>query len=281
MVHKQKRATGSLFTSVPMIFTLPAVVGGILIIGPLCALGINIPWADVGVLMGDPQVWEATRLSVSTALISTLCCGLLGLPMSLVLSAVVARSRWQRAGSILYGLLYTPIIMSPVVSGLALTFFWGRRGMIGEFLHDWGVNIPFTPVAVILAQIFVGLPFFVATAVTTLRAIPREYEELAVVEGATAGEVTRKVLLPLAAPGIATAFLLSFARALGEYGATVTFAGNIAGKTRTIPLNIELMLSSNLMDQALGSALMLISLYLLVVGIALLIRILSTLRGSL
>lgn len=281
MVHKQKRATGSLFTSVPMIFTLPAVVGGILIIGPLCALGINIPWADVGVLMRDPHVWEATRLSVSTALISTLCCGLLGLPMSLVLSAVVARSRWQRAGSILYGLLYTPIIMSPVVSGLALTFFWGRRGIIGEFLHDWGVNIPFTSVAVILAQIFVGLPFFVATAVTTLRAIPREYEELAVVEGATAGEVTRKVLLPLAAPGIATAFLLSFARALGEYGATVTFAGNIAGKTRTIPLNIELMLSSNLMDQALGSALMLISLYLLVVGIALLIRTLSTLRGSL
>ena len=181
---------------------------------------------------------------------------------------------------VLYAFLYTPVILSPVVSGLALTFFWGRRGLIGQWLNEVGVSIPFTPLAVVLTQIFVGLPFFVATAVTTLRTIPREFEELAYVEGATPWEITRKVLLPLSYPGLATAFLLAFARALGEYGATVTFAGNIAEKTRTIPLNIELMLSSNFMPEALGSSLMLISLYLIILGLALLLIALQRLRGA-
>ena len=147
--------------------------------------------------------------------------------------------------------------------------------MIGTYLYQAGISIPFTPNAVIIAQVFVALPFFVATAVTTLQAIPREYEEIALVEGAKPAEITFKVLLPLV-----TAFLLSFARALGEYGATVTFAGNVQGKTQTIPLAIDLAINSSDIPSALGSALILISLYLGIFGVLGLIRALKKLRES-
>lgn len=268
------------FRSVPWVFALPASIGVFAILGPLAGLAFHIPWKDTAQLLSHPDALAATRLSVLTALISTAVCGVLGLPLSLIFTQVLDRTRWKKLSMVLYAFLYTPVILSPVVSGLALTFFWGRRGLVGQWLNEVGVSIPFTPLAVVLTQIFVGLPFFVATAVTTLRTIPREFEELAYVEGATPWEITRKVLLPLSYPGLATAFLLAFARALGEYGATVTFAGNIAEKTRTIPLNIELMLSSNFMSEALGSSLMLISLYLIILGLALLLIALQRLRGA-
>ena len=191
------------------------------------------------------------------------------------------RSRLHRFGTVLYAIIYTPVILSPVVSGLGLLFFWGRKGLIGSYLYQAGISIPFTSNAVIIAQTFVALPFFVATAVTTLQAIPREYEEIALVEGAGPAEVTFKVLLPLAAPGLATAFLLSFARALGEYGATVTFAGNVQGKTQTIPLAIDLAINSSDLPSALGSALILISLYLGIFGVLGLARALKKLRERL
>ncbi|WP_424824979.1 molybdate ABC transporter permease subunit, partial [Rothia mucilaginosa] len=242
-------------------------------------LFLNIPWSQLGSIF-TPQVLGAANLSLSTAAASTLICGLLGAPLALVLSKVLNRSRLHRFGSVLYAIIYTPVILSPVVSGLGLLFFWGRKGMIGTYLYQAGISIPFTPNAVIIAQVFVALPFFVATAVTTLQAIPREYEEIALVEGAKPAEITFKVLLPLAAPGLATAFLLSFARALGEYGATVTFAGNVQGKTQTIPLAIDLAINSSDIPSALGSALILISLYLGIFGVLGLIRALKKLRES-
>ena len=271
------RTPGSgLFASVPVLFLVPASLGIFLIAGPLLGLFLNIPWSQ----LGSPQVLGAANLSLSTAAASTLICGLLGAPLALVLSKVLNRSRLHRFGSALYAIIYTPVILSPVVSGLGLLFFWGRKGMIGTYLYQAGISIPFTSNAVIIAQVFVALPFFVATAVTTLQAIPREYEEIALVEGAKPAEITFKVLLPLAAPGLATAFLLSFARALGDYGATVTFAGNVQGKTQTIPLAIDLAINSSDIPSALGSALILISLYLGIFGILGLIRALKKLRES-
>lgn len=274
------RTPGSrLFASVPVLFLVPASLGVFLIAGPLLGLFLNIPWKQLGNIF-IPQVLGAANLSLSTAAASTLICGLLGAPLALVLSKVLNRSRLHRFGSVLYAIIYTPVILSPVVSGLGLLFFWGRKGMIGTYLYQAGISIPFTPNAVIIAQVFVALPFFVATAVTTLQAIPREYEEIALVEGAKPAEITFKVLLPLAAPGLATAFLLSFARALGEYGATVTFAGNVQGKTQTIPLAIDLAINSSDIPSALGSALILISLYLGIFGVLGLIRALKKLRES-
>ncbi|GGH60671.1 ABC transporter permease [Rothia aerolata] len=271
--------TSSAHRSVPAAFTVPALLGVLVIAGPFLGLMVNIPWTEAWQLMTSPEALSSVKLSVATALIATVICGLLGLPLSLYLTKVIDRSRYRKLGLVLYALLYTPVILSPVVSGLALTFFWGRLGLVGSLLDGAGVVIPFTSTAVVVTQVFVGLPFFVATAVTSLRAVPAEFEHIALVEGATPWEVTSKVLLPVAAPGLATAFLLSFARALGEYGATVTFAGNIAEKTRTIPLNIELMLSSNLMPQALGSALQLMSLYLIVLGIGLFLVSLRRIRS--
>lgn len=274
------RTPGSrLFASVPVLFLVPASLGIFLIAGPLLGLFLNIPWNQLSSIF-TPQVLGAANLSLSTAAASTLICGLLGAPLALVLSKVLNRSRLHRFGSVLYAIIYTPVILSPVVSGLGLLFFWGRKGMIGTYLYQAGISIPFTPNAVIIAQVFVALPFFVATAVTTLQAIPREYEEIALVEGAKPAEITFKVLLPLAAPGLATAFLLSFARALGEYGATVTFAGNVQGKTQTIPLAIDLAINSSDIPSALGSALILISLYLGIFGVLGLIRALKKLRES-
>lgn len=278
--HRAPRSSAHLFVSVPRSFTIPAFIGLLVIAGPLLGLFLNVPWSQLGTVF-TPQVMGAANLSLSTATISTLICGLLGAPISLLLSKVLNRSRLHRFGAVLYAIIYTPVILSPVVSGLGLLFFWGRKGLIGSYLYQAGISIPFTSNAVIIAQTFVALPFFVATAVTTLQAIPSEYEEIALVEGAGPAEVTFKVLLPLAAPGLATAFLLSFARALGEYGATVTFAGNVQGKTQTIPLAIDLAISSSDLPSALGSALILISLYLGIFGVLGLARTLKKLRERL
>lgn len=278
--HRAPRSSAHLFVSVPRSFTIPAFIGLLVIAGPLLGLFLNVPWSQLGTVF-TPQVMGAANLSLSTATISTLICGLLGAPISLLLSKVLNRSRLHRFGAVLYAIIYTPVILSPVVSGLGLLFFWGRKGLIGSYLYQAGISIPFTSNAVIIAQTFVALPFFVATAVTTLQAIPHEYEEIALVEGAGPAEVTFKVLLPLAAPGLATAFLLSFARALGEYGATVTFAGNVQGKTQTIPLAIDLAINSSDLPSALGSALILISLYLGIFGVLGLARTLKKLRERL
>ena len=267
------------FTAVPRYFAVPALLGFLLILGPLVGLLYNIPWMRLHDII-DKEVLDAARLSLTTASISTLICGLLGAPLALVLSKVLSRSRLKKFGGVLYAIIYTPVILSPVVSGLGLLFFWGRKGMIGEHLYHLGIIIPFTPIAVILAQTFVALPFFVATAVTTLQAIPEEYEQIARVEGAKSSEITHRVLLPLAAPGIATAFLLSFARALGEFGATVTFAGNVQGKTETIPLGIELAIAGGSMSSALGNALMLISLYVCIFGLLGLFSAVKKLRAK-
>lgn len=272
----KKRTT---FSVVPWYFTIPSLIGLALILGPLLGLLYNIPWMGLHEII-DEEVVGATQLSLVTASISTLICGVIGAPLALTLCKVLDRSRLCGAGSLLYAIIYTPIIFSPVVSGLGLLFFWGRKGIIGAALYDAGIKITFTTTAVIIAQVFVALPFFVASAVTTLQAIPREYEEIAEVEGAKASEITYRVLLPLAAPGIATGFLLSFARALGEFGATVTFAGNVKGKTETIPLSIDLAISGGNMSGALGSALMLISLYVCIFGLLGLFSVVKNLRAK-
>ena len=159
------RTPGSrLFASVPVLFLVPASLGIFLIAGPLLGLFLNIPWNQLGSIF-TPQVLGAANLSLSTAAASTLICGLLGAPLALVLSKVLNRSRLHRFGSVLYAIIYTPVILSPVVSGLGLLFFWGRKGMIGTYLYQAGISIPFTPNAVIIAQVFVALPFVVATAV--------------------------------------------------------------------------------------------------------------------
>ncbi|OIJ35397.1 molybdenum ABC transporter permease [Rothia kristinae] len=273
----------------PVWLYLPAGIAFLLILGPLAALVGHIPWPRLGQLLAEPSARSALRLSLGTAATATGCCLVVGLPLSLLLARALgddaARTgagpghRLARLGTGAIALVvYAPLVLSPVVSGLAMTYFWGRQGWLGRHLEPWGLGVDFTSWAVVLVQVFVALPFFVATTVTALRSVPRRFEEIAATEGATRGEVVRRVLIPHILPGLATAMLLSFARALGEYGATITFAGNIAGITRTIPLNIEIALNSNDVPAALGSCIMLLALYLMVVGFLGLAQALGGLR---
>ncbi len=267
---------------------VPAGIALLLVVGPLVGLIVKIPWDRAQELLTAPSAVSSLKLSLSTAIVATIVCVVVGLPLSLLLSQWARRHSERRGarGSSLVPVLgggiafivYAPLVLSPVVSGLALMFFWGRNGLLGKIMASGGLSVSFTSWAVVLAQVFVSLPFFVSTAVTALSSIPGRFEEIAATEGARRGEIVRKVLLPLAAPGLVTAAVLSFARALGEFGATITFAGNIDGITRTIPLNIELGLSSDDVDAALGSCIMLLALYIVVVALLVLARWLGNLR---
>ena len=236
----------------------------VVIAGPIVGLLVTIPWSRLPQLVTTDEAVTSFRLSVLTASASTVVCIALGTPLALWLRQW-ARQRPQLVG-VLELMVYAPLVLSPVVSGLALVFFWGRRGLVGEWLDNMGIPIAYSTWGVVVVQVFVSLPFFVATLATALRAIPILLEEAAATEGATRGQIMRHIVLPLAAPGMVTGAVLSFARSLSEYGATLTFAGNVAGQSRTIPLLVSLGLSSGDMDQALGACILLLGIYLLVMG---------------
>ena len=241
-----------------------AFIAMVVIAGPIVGLLVTIPWSRLPQLVTTDEAVTSFRLSVLTASASTVVCIALGTPLALWLRQW-ARQRPQLVG-VLELMVYAPLVLSPVVSGLALVFFWGRRGLVGEWLDNMGIPIAYSTWGVVVVQVFVSLPFFVATLATALRAIPILLEEAAATEGATRGQIMRHIVLPLAAPGMVTGAVLSFARSLSEYGATLTFAGNVAGQSRTIPLLVSLGLSSGDMDQALGACILLLGIYLLVMG---------------
>lgn len=255
---------------------IPATIALLLVVGPILALAFNIPWDRSWELLTQPEALQTLSLSLSTAVVATVLCAVLGFPLAL---AVHHHGRnHPRWAAVVQVLVYAPLVLSPVVSGLALTFLWGRKGLVGQYLDQVGIPIAFTTAAVVLTQVFVALPFFVSTVVTALRGIPLRFEEIAATEGATRWEIMSRVIIPLCLPGIFTGMILGFARALGEYGATLTFAGNVAGVTRTIPLHIELGLSSNDMDRALGAVIMLLAVYVLIIGMIAVIRMVSQQR---
>lgn len=264
-------------TAVPATFALVALVAILLLLGPLVALLLNIPWDRAVELVTDAAAVQSLTLSLSTALTATALCVVLGLPLSLWLVELMRRHRgWGEAVQLI---VFAPLVLSPVVSGLALVFFWGRNALVGGYLESIGIQVAYTSLAVIVVQVFVALPFFVSTTVTALRGIPVELAEAAALDGASRWQIIRRILVPIALPGIAAGMVLSFARALSEYGATLTFAGNVAGETRTIPLLVELGLSANDMDRALGACIMLIGVYVLVVGVIALTRMKGHSRG--
>lgn len=255
---------------------IPATIALLLVVGPILALAFNIPWDRSWELLTQPEALQTLSLSLSTAVVATVLCAVLGFPLALALHHHGRNHpRWA---AVVQVLVYAPLVLSPVVSGLALTFLWGRKGLVGQYLDQVGIPIAFTTAAVVLTQVFVALPFFVSTVVTALRGIPARFEEIAATEGATRWEIMSRVIIPLCLPGIFTGMILGFARALGEYGATLTFAGNVAGVTRTIPLHIELGLSSNDMDRALGAVIMLLAVYVLIIGMIAVIRMVSQQR---
>jgi molybdate transport system permease protein len=219
---------------------VPAALGVLFVLLPLAAILLRVPWADVPALLASESSRAALRLSLQTSLASTGACLLLGVPMALVL----ARVRLPGA-RLLRSLVLLPLVLPPVVGGVALLYTFGRRGLLGEHLDLLGMRIAFSTTAVVMAQTFVALPFLVLSVEGALRTAGRHYEAIAATLGASPGTVLRRITLPLVLPGIVAGAVLAFARALGEFGATLTFAGSLQGVTRTLPLEIYLQRESD------------------------------------
>ena len=223
------------YSGIPGWLYVPAVIGGAFILVPLIAMGTRIEWSNFWSLITSPSSRTALILSLQTASVSTLLCIVFGAPMAIVL----ARGSF-RGQTLLRSLVLLPMVLPPVVGGIALLYTFGRRGLIGRYLEVFGMNIAFSTTAVVLAQTFVALPFLVVSLEGTLRTYGRKYEVVAATLGASPSVALRQVTLPLVVPGLVSAAILSFARALGEFGATITFAGSLEGVTRTLPLEIYL-----------------------------------------
>lgn len=219
---------------------LPAVLGAAFVVLPLLAVLMKVDWTRFWTLIASDSSTAALLLSLKTATASTLLCVLLGVPLGLVL----ARSE-GRVVRLTRPLILLPLVLPPVVGGIALLYAFGRLGIIGRYLEAGGVHIAFTTTAVVLAQTFVSLPFLVISLEGAARTAGAEFEVVAATLGARPSTVWWRVTLPLLAPGLLSGAVLAFARALGEFGATLTFAGSRQGVTRTLPLEIYLQRESD------------------------------------
>nr|WP_083889006.1 ABC transporter permease [Gordonia sp. KTR9] len=211
----------------------PALIGVGLIVLPPVALVLRAPWGTFVEQISSSSSLDALRLSLITATCSTVICLVVGVPMALIFA--------RHDGPIirvLRALVLLPLVLPPVVGGLALLYTFGRLGIVGEHLHAAGVDIAFTTTAVVLAQSFVALPFLVISVEGAVRVVGTRYEEVAATLGAGPTRTLWRVTLPLVMPSLVAGLVLSFARALGEFGATITFAGNASGVTQTAPLAI-------------------------------------------
>lgn len=214
---------------------LPAAAGAVFVVLPLVALAVKLDWSRFGPLIASPASRSALLLSLRTAGASTLLCLVLGVPLALVL----ARHHGP-AARLVRPLILLPLVLPPVVGGIALLYVFGRLGLLGRYLEAAGIQVAFTTTAVVLAQTFVSLPFLVLALEGAARTRGTGYETVAATLGARPGTVWWRVTLPLLAPGLLSGAVLAFARALGEFGATLTFAGSRQGVTRTLPLEIYL-----------------------------------------
>ncbi|WP_299303846.1 ABC transporter permease [uncultured Brachybacterium sp.] len=227
-------------SSLPRWVLIPALLGGLFVLLPLMAMALRVHWTHFGELITSESSLAALRLSLQTSAASAALCVLCGVPMSLLL----ARSEF-RGLSLLRSLVLIPLVLPPVVGGIALLYTFGRQGLLGGHLEVLGLQIAFSTTAVVLAQTFVALPFLVISLEGALRTAGTRYEAAAASLGARPSRVLLRVTLPLVMPALLSGTVLSFARALGEFGATITFAGSLQGTTRTLPLEIYLQRESD------------------------------------
>jgi molybdate transport system permease protein len=247
--------------SIPWPLGIPALLAALFLLVPLLGLLVRAPWRGLPRLLADSAVLDALRLSLVCATAATVLSLLFGVPLAWVL----ARSQ-ARGISFLRALVTLPLVLPPVVGGVALLLAFGRQGILGGLLEDLtGITLPFTTAGVIVAETFVAMPFLVITVEGAFRASDRGFEEAAATLGASRLTIFRTVTIPLIAPSMLAGAVLCWARALGEFGATITFAGNFPGRTQTMPIAVYLALESD-PDAAVA-----LSLVLLVVSIAVLV----------
>ena len=249
------------YAGIPRWIALPAACAGLFLLVPFIALLIRIDWVQFPHLFTQALSSQALALSLRTCIASTLACIIVGLPLALVCAR--ARDTWW--SRVLRSMVTLPMVLPPVVAGLALLITWGRRGLIGAYLQIFGINIAFTTVAVVMAQTFVSLPFFVSSLEGALRTRGFNEERVASGLGASPSRTLWSVTLPLMIPALVSSTALAFSRALGEFGATITFAGSLAGVTRTLPLEIYLQREEST-DMALMLSVILVFVALVLVG---------------
>ncbi|MHB8511053.1 MAG: ABC transporter permease [Actinomycetota bacterium] len=249
-------------SKIPRSLLILAIAGVVVfLLLPLAGLVQRAPWRHIGSNVASHQVLAALRLSLITSFSAAAIAGVFGVPLAYILARGIFRGR-----AILRALITLPMVLPPVVGGVALLLAFGRRGLIGQWLDRWfGIRLPFTIGAAIAAEAFVALPFLVLSVEGALRTLDPSYEETAATLGASPLSVFRRITLPMIAPSIAAGFALAWARALGEFGATITFAGSFPGKTQTVPLAVYDALESN------PSAAIALSLVLLAVSLLVLI----------
>ncbi len=239
---------------------VPALVGLGFLVLPVVGLLAKTPWRQLPALLATGDSWTALRLSLECATLATGVSVVLGIPLAWLLArAHVPARRLVRA------LVTVPLVLPPVVAGIALLLVLGRHGLVGGWLdRAFGVTLPFTTPGAVVAESFVALPYLVVSVESALRLADREMEEAAATCGANQWQIFRWITLPNVAPGVAAGAVLAWARALGEFGATITFAGNFPGTTQTMPLAVYLELEHD------PQAAIALSLVLLVVSIAVL-----------
>ena len=245
------------------VFATPGALLVLFIIVPLVGLGWRAVTApDFLASLAKPIVVDALRLTAMTSATTVVVALVTGTPLAYLLARRAFPGKW-----LVETIIDIPLILPPVVAGVALLIAFGRRGLLGAELSALGIEIPFTTAAVVMAQIFVGIPFYVRSARLGFISVDPSVEEAAAIDGASAWRSFRDVTLPLALPGIASGIVLCWARALSEFGATLMFAGNFIGRTQTMPLAIM-----SAMESDLSAAL---ALSLLLIGISGLVLVLS------
>jgi molybdate transport system permease protein len=247
----------------PLVLVLPAVLGLAFLVVPLGGLLLRAPWPTLTEQLFSRAVGQALGLSVLCASLATVVCLVLGVPLAWLL----ARSGLPGRG-VLRALVTVPLVLPPVVGGVALLLVLGRRGVIGQHLDAWfGISLPFTTAGVVVAEAFVAMPFLVIAVEGALRGADPRYEEAAATLGASRWLTFRRVTLPAIAPGVVAGTVLCWARALGEFGATITFAGNFPGRTTTMPLAVYLALETD------PGAAIVLSVVLLVLSVTVLVTL--------
>ena len=244
----------------PYVLVVPAVLATALLVVPLATLVLDTPWRTLPDHLASEAVRDALAITALTSLLTVVACVLLGTPLAWLLARVDFRGR-----RVLRALVLVPLVLPPVVAGVALVTALGRSGLVGQHLP---FSIPYTTAGVVLAHTFVSMPFYVLAVEAALRTHGASYDIVAATLGADRWTTFRRVTLPLALPGVLAGSALAWARSLGEFGATITFAGNYPGTTQTMPSLIYVALSS---DPTVARTLSLI-LLVLSVGVLVLLR---------
>ena len=267
----RRAARGGASRSVPAPLLVPALIAIVFLLLPLAGLLIRAPWGRLGAALSGTDATQALTLSLWTATVSTAISMIIGVPLAWVL----ARSSFP-GQRLLRALVTLPLVLPPVVGGVALLLAFSRTGIVGRYLDSWfGLTIPFSPLAVVMAETFVAMPFLIITVEGAFRSADQGFEEAAATLGAKRMTVFRRITVPMIAPSLGAGAVLCWARALGEFGATITFAGSFPGQTETMPIAVYYALEND-PDAAIA-----LSLVLLLVSVAVLVSLRDQwVRGS-